>query len=191
MKRRVKNWIKALIYRPMRVAMGRGSRILWPRTLCNRGGILLGTDCHVGAHVVLNSLRDESRGGALGRIVLGNDVYVGGYTQIHAMNRIELGEGSVLSEHVYISDVAHGLDPKAGPIMKQPNVSRGPVVLGKGVFIGYGCSVLPGVTLGDHCVVGTRSVVTRSFPPYSMVVGAPARLIKSYDMESGKWLPAE
>lgn len=50
-----------------------------------------------------------------------------------------------------------------------------------------GCSVLPGVTLGDHCVVGTRSVVTHSFPPYSMIDRSPARLIKTFNPMSGKW----
>lgn len=181
----LKNAMKALLYRPWGVALGPKSHVLWPRKLLNRSRIRIGAGCHVGAHVVLNPLRSTSS--PPGRIVLGDAVYVGGYSQIHAMDCVELGEGCVLSEHVYIGDVAHGLDPKAGPILSQPNVSRGPVRLGRHVFVGYGCSILPGVTLGDHCVVGTRAVVTRSFPAYSMVAGAPARLIKSYNLATGAW----
>jgi acetyltransferase-like isoleucine patch superfamily enzyme len=49
---------------------------------------------------------------------------------------------------------------------------------------------LPGVTLGAHCIVGTRSVVTRSFPAYSLLVGNPARCVKIYDPASSTWVPS-
>ena len=94
-----------------------------------------------------------------------------------------------MSEYVYVSDGAHGLDPKGGPIMKQDLESKGPVRLGKNCFVGFGVSILPGVVLGDHCIVGTRAVVTRSFPAYSMLAGSPAKLIKTYDEASGQWVP--
>ncbi len=183
----MKQWFKRLLCRPFGVAMGAGSIVAWPRKLRNRDRITMGVDCRIGPYVVFNPLRHYGSMPLPGHIVLGDDVYIGGFTQIHAMDRIEVGEGCVLSEHVYVSDIAHGVDPQAGPIMAQPLESHGPVVIGKRVFIGYGCSVLPGVKLGDHCVVGTRSVVTRSFPAYSMVAGVPARLIKTYHPASGQW----
>jgi acetyltransferase-like isoleucine patch superfamily enzyme len=46
---------------------------------------------------------------------------------------------------------------------------------------------MSGVVLGDHCVVGANSVVTRSFLPYSMIGGVPARLLKRYCFESKSW----
>jgi acetyltransferase-like isoleucine patch superfamily enzyme len=50
---------------------------------------------------------------------------------------------------------------------------------------------MPGVALGDHCIVGANSTVTHSFPAYSMVGGSPARLLKQYCAEDRAWLPAE
>lgn len=186
MKRLVKN----LLYRPRGVAMGPDSWVMLPRWLHQRDRIRLGARCTIGRFAIFNPMAEYGGVPQAGCIHLGDDVYVGGFSQIHAMFTLEIGDGAVLSEHVYVSDTAHGLNPQAGPIMAQPLESKGPVRIGRHVFIGFGASVLPGVTLGDHCVVGARSVVTRSFPAYSMVAGQPARLVKVFDHGRGQWVPA-
>ena len=160
-----------------------------PRWLHHRERIRIGARCTIGRFAVFNPIADYGGEPHAGRIEIGDDVYVGGFSQIHSMFTLEIGSGSVLSEHVYLSDTAHGLNPMAGPIMQQPLESKGPVRIGRSVFIGFGASVLPGVTLGDHCVVAARSVVTRSFPAYSMVAGMPARLVKTFDVVTQAWKP--
>jgi acetyltransferase-like isoleucine patch superfamily enzyme len=63
---------------------------------------------------------------------------------------------------------------------KHPEVDvLGQIVIGNNVFIGFNAIVLPGVTIGDNCVVGAGSVVTKSMPPNSVVAGNPARVIRS------------
>ncbi len=187
-KLRLKQLAKRLILRPRGVRMGEGSVWRRPWNIKNPDRITTGERVRIGRHVVFNALSDYEGLPQNGRITLGNDVYIGGYSQVHAMGTVDIGDGCVLSEHVYVSDIAHGLDPRAGLIMKQPLVSKGPVRIGRHVFIGYGCSILPNVSLGDHCIVGTRSTVTKSFPAYSMIGGSPARLLKVYNTERGEWV---
>lgn len=191
MRQVLKQLVKSLLFRPAGVAMGPRSAIRLPRNIPNRDRVSMGAGCSVGRHSLLHAHNQYAGTPLDGRISLGDNVYVGGFVQINAMHHLQIGDGCVLSEFVYISDSAHGLDPRGGLIMEQPLESKGPVTIGRNVFIGYGCVVLHGVTLGDHCVVGARSVVTRSFPPYSMIAGSPARLVKTYDPASGQWKPAE
>ncbi|WP_277750083.1 DapH/DapD/GlmU-related protein [Falsirhodobacter deserti] len=56
-----------------------------------------------------------------------------------------------------------------------------PIIIGDNVFIGYGSIILPGVTIGSNVVIGAGSVVSRDVPDRSIVAGAPARQIGTYD----------
>ena len=56
--------------------------------------------------------------------------------------------------------------------------NKGDIVIGNDVWIGYEAVVLTGVTIGDGAIIGTRAVVTKNVPPYTIVGGVPAKLIK-------------
>lgn len=124
-----------------------------------------------------------------GAISVGNGVYIGRHVYLTAAEGISIGDGCVLSEHVYITDLNHGYHPERGPIMLQDIEIKGAVKIGANCFLGYRCVVTSGVTLGDWCIVGANSVVTRSFPAYTMIAGSPARLIKVYSHDLREWVP--
>lgn len=121
-------------------------------------------------------------------VEIGSDVHIGPNLYLACISRVRIGDGTVLSEGVYLNDCNHGMDPVAGHIMKQPLVHGGDVMIGRSCFLGLRSVIMPGVELGDHCVVGIQSVVTRSFPAYCMLWGFPARVICRYDPESGRWI---
>ena len=123
-------------------------------------------------------------------IRIGDNVYIGSYVNIGAIDCVKIEDGCVLSEYIYITDNLHGMHPDRGPIMEQPLESKGPVHIRCNCFLGFRVSVMPRVTLGEHCIVGANSVVTHSFPAYSMIVGSPAKLIKRSDLETRQWVSA-
>ncbi|MCZ4253666.1 acyltransferase [Pseudoalteromonas shioyasakiensis] len=124
-------------------------------------------------------------------ITIDNNVYIGRYFNLHTASSIHLSENVVLSDYVYISTLAHGLNPLNGPVMSQKWEDKGEVFIGENTFIGFGAVILPGVSLGKNCVVGSGSIVTKSFPDFTMLSGNPARVIKRFCFEKNEWQKAQ
>ena len=72
-----------------------------------------------------------------------------------------------------------------GKDIRQAWDNKGDIVIGNDVWIGYQAVILAGVTVGDGAIIGSRAVVTRDVPPYTIVGGAPAKPIrKRFDEET-------
>lgn len=80
--------------------------------------------------------------------------------------------------HDWISTYPFNIVCKEASSFKGHPRCKGPVILGNDVWIGYGATILSGVTLGDGAVVAARSVVVKNVPPYAIVAGNPARIVK-------------
>lgn len=183
---------KVIYFSPFSIrSCGHDSYILRPRRINGAECIQIGDRTTIHKHSWLEAITEYAGEKFAPRIVFGDDVYVGQYACIVAVEGIVIEDGCVLSEHVYISDSGHGFEPGAGLIMKQKLFHKGEIHIGAHSFLGYRASIMPGVTLGEHCIVGAHSVLTKSFPAYSMVAGVPARLIKTYSVEEKQWVPAE
>lgn len=187
---RLRAWRSQLL-RPKGLArLADSAHLARPTHITNPHCIEIGERVIVGRNTLLQPITAYLGQSFSPRVVIGDDCYVGPNCQFHCIGRIELGAGCVLSDQVYLSDVSHGMDPRENLIMDQPVTSKGPVILGPHSFVGFGSVLLSGVTLGEHAVIGARSVVTRSVPAYTMVAGNPARPIAHFDKDRGAWVKA-
>jgi acetyltransferase-like isoleucine patch superfamily enzyme len=122
----------------------------------------------------------------------GKDVQVNDYVHIGAFENVTIGNNVLIASKVFISDHNHGRyegeeqsSPDLSPSLRP--IHCAPVIIEDNVWIGEHVSVLPGVTLGKGSIIGANSVVNRSIPPYSIAVGAPARVVKIYNFQTSRW----
>jgi acetyltransferase-like isoleucine patch superfamily enzyme len=111
------------------------------------------------------------------------------FFHIGACEYVEICENVLIAGRVYISDHNHCFSDVNKPIMSQGIKSGGRVIIQQNAWLGEGCVILPGVTVGRNSIVGANAVVTKDVPPYSIVVGSPAKIIKQYDASQQAWMP--
>lgn len=108
------------------------------------------------------------------KVCLNKNVHIG------CINHITIGYGTLIGSNVLITDHSHGNNEYQLLPSDRPLYSKGPVVIGKNVWIGENVCILPDVTIGDNCIIGAGSIVTRSIPNNCIAAGNPARIIKSF-----------
>jgi len=106
---------------------------------------------------------------------------------ISALNRIIIEENVIIGPRVMIIDNTRIPGDVNFPI-KDQELEIGYVHIGADSLIAYNACILPNVTIGKHCIIGALSVVNRDIPPYSVAVGAPAKVVKQYDFNQGEWV---
>jgi len=112
-----------------------------------------------------------------GKISIGNNVYLGEYSVLTSNQEIEIGDNVLISPHNDIVDFNHIYQDQDIPINQQ-GITAKKITIEEDVWIGAGCRILRGVTIGKGAVVGAGSVVTKDVPSYHVVVGNPAKTIK-------------
>lgn len=119
---------------------------------------------------------------ANGKVLIGNRVAFGRNTSVDACDggEIRIGDDVIIAQNVVIRAADHRFESVAMPILAQGH-NGGRIVIGNDVWIGANCVVTRNVVIGDHAVVGAGAVVTRDVPPYAVVGGVPARMIRQRD----------
>lgn len=110
-------------------------------------------------------------------IRVGKNVFINACCKFQDQAGIVIDDGTFIGHNVTIATINHDLDPANRAAMFPK-----PVRIGRNVWIGADCTILPGVTIGDGAVVGAGSVVTKDVAANTVVAGNPARLIKQIEV---------
>lgn len=120
-------------------------------------------------------------------LVIKSDCSIGRFCHIFTTHRITIEENVLIAENVYISDNLHSYEDIRIPIINQEIRQKNDVVIGAGSWIGENVCII-GASIGKHCIIGANSVVTHDIPDYCVAVGAPAKIIKRYDVNKKSWI---
>ncbi len=124
-------------------------------------------------------------------VIIDDGAFINRFCLISSLNRIYIGKKAIIADGVYIADYTHGYEDISKAITENPMEIYGTVEIGDGSWIGAHACVFGNLTIGRHCIVGANAVCTRSLPDYSIAVGAPARIVKRFDLERNAWRRTE
>ncbi|WP_409343175.1 DapH/DapD/GlmU-related protein [Paenibacillus sp. MBLB4367] len=157
----------------------------WQSFLASKSDAVFGTGCFVSpnAHVYADRLRMGDRSYIAAnatvrgpRIEMGADCTLNPFAALAGL--VTLGDGVRIGTHVSIFGFNHGYAEIERPIFRQPCTHVG-IRIGDDVWIGANAVIVDGVTVGAHSIIAGGAVVTKDVPPYSIVGGNPARLLRS------------
>ena len=189
------------VFAPLKGAMDKLQRVLYtgycsakfksigkdsliePYLLAIVGGenISIGDDCRIDRGTQLSTYSSRGDQCFNPEIIIGNGCGIGAYSHLTAVNGIYIGNNVRMGKSILITDNAHGASRRDLLDMSpryRPLYSKGPVHIEDNVWIGEKSSIMPGVTVGRGAIIAANSVVTHDVPPYSVVGGNPAKIIK-------------
>jgi putative colanic acid biosynthesis acetyltransferase WcaF len=105
-------------------------------------------------------------------LTMGDFSVLGDHVDCYAVDRIEIGAHSIVSQYTFLCTATHDPDQPLFPLVTKP------IRVGQQAWIAAAAFIGPGVTVGDGAVVGARACVFKDVAPWSIVGGNPARLIR-------------
>ena len=107
-------------------------------------------------------------------ISFGKRIFINSGCTFQDQGGVVIGDDCLIGHNTVLATLNHDLAPS-----RRADMHPAPIVIGRNVWIGSNATVLPGVTIGDDAVVAAASVVTKDVPERSVVVGSPARVVRS------------
>lgn len=156
----------------------------------DRNYVRIGDKCLINANFIFESLNGE--------VLIGNNVHLGGVRFI-CRNKITVGNDVTMAWGIIVYDHdSHSVDWQYrkndnskcyedyikfnGNNLINKNwdqVNSKPIIIGDKVWVGFDVTILKGVTIGEGAVIGAKSVVTKNVPPWTVVAGNPARVVRN------------
>jgi len=112
------------------------------------------------------------------RVRIGSGSFLNLGVMIAALELVEIGDHCMFANGCFVTDGDHRFDDPLRPVPWQGFTSKGPTRIGDNVWCGANVVITSGVTIGERCVIGANSVVTRDLPAFSIAAGAPAQVLR-------------
>ena len=110
-------------------------------------------------------------------ITMGDTISIGPFCFFASKSHIRIGSNVSIGSGTHVMAGGHAHDDPDTPIILQERVHKG-IVIEDGVWLGSGCKILDGVTIGHDSIIGAGAVVNKDIPPWSVAIGIPARVVE-------------
>lgn len=187
---RIRDYLSVLLYRIAAGAFGsfgRRVRVVWPIRLVGVKHMHLGDNVTIANMAYIAALHEF---GEEPRLSLGSGTRLGEFAHVICTHSVTFGQHVLVANRVFISDCDHAYRDIAIPVLHQGLEKGRPVSIGDGSWIGENVCIVS-ANIGRHCVIGANSVVMGDVPDYSVVAGAPARIVRRYCLDRQRWLPTD
>jgi acetyltransferase-like isoleucine patch superfamily enzyme len=115
------------------------------------------------------------------RVRIGSGSFLNIAVMVAAVELVEIGDHCMFANGCFVTDGSHRFDDPDKPVPWQGFDTKGPTRVGDNVWCGAHVVITSGVTVGERCVIGANSVVTRDLPPRSIAAGAPAKVLREVE----------
>ena len=112
------------------------------------------------------------------RVRIGEGCFLNIGAMVAAVELVEIGDHCMLANNCFVTDGNHRFDDPDVPVPWQGFTSDGPTRIGANTWLGANVVVTSGVTIGERCVIGANSVVTKDVEPHTIAAGVPARPLR-------------
>jgi len=163
---------------------GFNSKIIFPLNINGMCNISIGNNVYIAYKTWLAALPINSY--KVCDLIIGDGSIIGNFNHIYATNSIIIGKNVLTADKVYISDNLHSYSDVTKPILFQSIKQLKSVSIGNGTWLGENVCVI-GANIGNNCVIGANSVVTKEIPDYCVAVGSPAKIIKRFCTQTQTW----
>lgn len=130
------------------------------------------------------SNRDKSK---VYKITISDKTFLGANNFLSVGKRIHIGSHVLTASNCSFIGATHVVDDVYRPYFSTGVTENNTIQVGDNCFFGYGSSVIGDVTIGRGSIIGAHAVVLNDIPPFSMVVGNPAKVIKRFDFKKNQW----
>jgi acetyltransferase-like isoleucine patch superfamily enzyme len=192
-------WLRSRFYRKLFGKMGRGivigERIIihYPKKISLGHRVAMAYDCYLDARGDVNQGIDIGDDVIIGRntsivckegnISIGKNVGIGANSTLSAVsgNSIRVGDNVLIAPYVYIGGISYHFERTDIPIKMQGVDPKGGIRIDDNCWLGANVTIVDGVKIGHDAIVAAGAVVTQDVPPFAIMAGVPAKILRMRD----------